>query len=81
MKVYPIIGEVGRYQVESESVPGQTHLVDILEGACGCAAWTCNHRKHQAATGKPLRCKHILAAREYALNDFIEVMKEHALTR
>lgn len=81
MKVYPVIGEVGRYRVESESVPGQSHLCDILESSCGCAAWTCKHREHEASTGSPLLCKHLKAARAYAFDDYLEVMREVALSR
>lgn len=80
MTVRPLIGEVGRYFVESESTGGE-HLCDILENCCGCAAWTCNHRKHKAETGKPLLCKHLKAARRYAFNDYLEVMREVALSR
>lgn len=81
MKVEPVINEVGRYYVQSETHADQRHLCDILESSCGCAAWTCNHRKHKAETGKPLLCKHLKAARLYAFNDYLEVMREVALSR
>jgi hypothetical protein len=80
MKVRPISFEVGRYFVESTTTGGE-HLCDVLEDTCGCADWTCKHRKHTAATSTPYRCKHLKAAREYALNDYIEVMRECALRR
>lgn len=80
MTVEPVMGEVGRYWVESESTEGR-HLVDLLSGECGCASWVCRQRAYKAKWGVPLRCKHIIAAREYALDDYLEIMREHALTR
>lgn len=81
MNVEPVIHEVGRYYVQSETHADQRHLCDILESSCGCAAWTCRQRKHKAATGKPYLCKHLKAARLYAFNDYLEVMREVALSR
>jgi hypothetical protein len=80
MTVRPIAGEIGRYFVSSESTGGE-HLCDVLENACGCAAWTCNHRKHKAETGRPLLCKHLKAAREHAFDGYLEIMREAALSR
>lgn len=80
MKVTHIMGEPLRFWVSSES--GSTpHLVDIGEDACGCADWTCKHRKWQRETGKPYRCKHLKAAREAFLDDVIEAMKVHHLSQ
>jgi hypothetical protein len=80
MTVTPIAGEVGRYMCQSTPT-SQEHLVDILEDACGCAAFTMNHRRYKQTHNTPLFCKHLVAAREYALNGLIEVMKENALAR
>jgi hypothetical protein len=80
MRVEPIQLEVGRYWVESESTEDK-HLVDLLSGECGCASWVCRQRAHKAKWGVPLRCKHVLAAREYCLDQFIETMKEHVLSQ
>lgn len=81
MNVSPIIGEIGRYYCESESSPGVRHVCDIIENQCGCGDYVCRRGAHEASTGKPYRCKHINAAREYALNDYIEVMREHVLSK
>jgi hypothetical protein len=82
MNVQPITGEVGRYRVESRSKrEAPEHTIDILEDECSCRTWVCRHRSYREEQGRPYRCAHILAAREYALNDFIEVMRDHALAR
>lgn len=79
--VTPVIGSIGMYYVDSASSHGVRHLVDLLECACGCADWTCRQREYRHTTGKPYRCRHILAAREYALDDLLEVMKEASLSK
>lgn len=81
MKVEPVMGEPLRFWVESESSPGTRHLVDLLEGACGCASYVCNRRAYAATHGRQWRCKHIIAARESALNNYIETVREHVLAR
>ena len=79
--VTPIPFEVGRYRVRSASNPEQDHLVDLLSGECGCASYTCRQRAHKAKWGVPYRCRHILAAREYCLEQFIETMRQHVLSQ
>jgi hypothetical protein len=79
MKITAIVGEACRYYVDSESGDG-IHLVDLLEGACGCASYTCNHRRYERETGNRFRCKHLRAVREAFLDDVIDAMKEHALS-
>lgn len=81
MKVEPINGEVMRFYVTSESNPEQRHLVDWLVPACGCASWTCRHRKHEQATGTPYLCKHLIAAREWSWAEMIETIKEQTLAQ
>jgi hypothetical protein len=80
MTVTPIAGEIGRYMCQSTPT-SQEHLVDILEDACGCAAFTMNHRRYKQTHNTPFRCKHLLGARQYALEHYIEVMREAALAR
>lgn len=51
------------------------HLVDLIEGQCGCPSYACRARKHKEATGKDFRCKHITAVREHSLNEIINHIK------
>lgn len=82
MTVRPIQGEIGRYRVESRSKrEAPEHTVDILEDECSCRTWVCRHRAYREQMGKPYRCAHIVAAREAALEAYIEVMKEHVLSK
>ena len=83
MTVEPQMGSPGMYWVESNSVPGQRHLVDLLEdgGSCGCASYTYRQRAHKAKWGVPYRCRHIIAAREYCLDQFLETVREHMLAK
>ena len=74
--VIPIHMEPGRYYVQS-SATSTRHLCDILSDECGCADWVCRQRAHREKTGLPYHCKHLKAAREFALNDYIEVMRSH----
>ena len=75
MKIEPVVGEVGRYFCQSGSEEHTRHLVDLLEDACGCADWTCRHRAHQAKFYAPYRCKHIVAVREFFLDEILETLK------
>jgi len=75
--VTPVMGEVGRYRVASRTHPDQTHLVDIVEGQCGCASYVCKRRERELATGLPYRCYHLKAARQFALECYIEEMRNH----
>ena len=81
MNVEPIIGEVGRYWVGSETIPGARHLVDILDSQCGCGDYVCRRAALQKETGKQYFCKHLIAARTYAFEDYLEVMRAVALER
>ena len=81
IEVYPVMGEVGRYRVQSSSHKDQTHLCDILEDSCGCADWTCKHRTHTEKTGLPYHCKHLKAARSFFLDDILESIKETQLSK
>ena len=81
MKVRPIVGECGRYLVQSRTNPEQEHLVDLLEGFCGCADYTCRRRVYEENTGKPFRCSHIREAREFFLNEILERLREEFLNR
>lgn len=76
MKATPIPGEIGRYRVESRSKKDcDEHTVDILEDACGCRDWICNHASERRE-GRTYRCAHLKAARECALESYIETMRE-----
>lgn len=79
MTVRPVLGEVGRYWVGSETNEHARHLCDIIENQCGCPDYVCRRAAYQREFKRPYRCKHLLAAREYCLDDFIDVMKEAAL--
>jgi hypothetical protein len=82
MKVTPILGEVGRYRVESRSkADTPEHTCDILSSECGCRSWVCNHASHLRRHGHPYLCAHLLTAREYAFNEYLEVMREVSLSR
>ena len=78
MNVRPILNEVGRYAVESRSkTDTPEHLCDILSDECGCRDWVCNHREK----GPHYRCAHLKAARAYAFEDYLSVMREISLSR
>ena len=81
MKLTTIAGEPGRYMCESETTPGTSHLVDILENFCGCQDFTCRRRVYQENTGKEYRCKHIRAARDFFTDEVIEAIKEQQLSK
>lgn len=76
-----IMGEALCYLVESESNPGESYRVDLVEDECGCRDWVCRHRAYKTETGKTYRCKHIRALREIALNDIIEHIRESNLAK
>ena len=81
MKIRSIVGEVGRFWVESESNPDGEHLVDLLEHECGCASFTCRNREYREKFGHNFTCKHIQAAREAFLNDILESLREYTLSK
>jgi hypothetical protein len=71
-----------RYEVDSHSRPGVTHIVelDMYEGNGGCA---CEHftwalEKHLKAgvvpVGDELRCRHIKEAREQFADDMLKTL-------
>ena len=76
MKYEIIMGEALCYLVHSDSHPGESYRVDLIEGECGCRDWVCRHRQYKEETGQIYRCKHIKQLREIALNDIIEHIKQ-----
>ena len=63
------------FWVTSATNPDMRHKVELYShgwGECGCAAYTCNHRKHELTHATPYRCKHIRAARDYFTDACIE---------
>lgn len=68
-------GEFGRATVESWSKAGEHHMVDLTEyqplGRCSCADWQCRRFPEWKKTLKPVRCRHLTAAREALLNRII----------
>lgn len=45
--IKPIKGELGRYEVESASAPGEHYIVDVKTDECPCKSWSvrrwCSH--------------------------------------
>lgn len=81
MIIRAIVGEVCRYQVQSESNPRQFHLVDLLDTECSCSDWTCRQRSYRERTKKAYFCKHIKAARVQFTDDILERLREDHLER
>ena len=79
MKITAVVGEAGRYLVDSDSNPDQRHLVDLLEHECGCASWVYRNRKYKEAYGHNFTCRHIAAARQHFCDEVLEAMREHVL--
>lgn len=74
-----IDGEPLRFRVRSSSFPNAAHIVDLSEhggsGLCLCTDFLLR-REVAIKQGAPLftrqtQCKHILAAREFLLNNFL----------
>lgn len=81
MKVYPILGEPLRFRVQSESQPRQFYLVELdalnNNGACDCKSFLYRHApliKNPYDKTVRQRCKHILAAREFFLDRWLELL-------
>lgn len=82
MTITHIMGEPGRLWVASDTNPEQTHLVDILENQCGCPDYVCRRRQwEQAHPDKKYRCKHLIAAREFFLDEVLESIRQYALSK
>jgi len=51
VQVRPVIGELGRFYVESWERPNQPHMVDLLahqgQGCCSCTDWQTRCRPNQ----------------------------------
>ncbi len=75
--VHPVLGEVGRYRVQSRSNASENHLVCIVDNQCGCADYVCRRVAHERLTGMPYRCVHLKLARHFALESYIQTMREH----
>lgn len=78
--VIPIMGEVGRFWVTSSSGEGR-HLVDLLENQCGCPDYVCRRRAYELENRKPYHCRHLKLARFHFLEEILEHMREHALSK
>ena len=81
MKVTDVVGEAGRFWVQSDSNPEQRHLVDLLEHECGCPSFTCRNRAYKEKYGHNMTCKHIDAARNHFTDEVLEAMREHILSK
>jgi hypothetical protein len=74
--IEPVPGEPFRVHVQSESRPEITFLVDLqanaLNGWCSCEDFQarCGER------GTKTRCKHIRAARDWLLDQFLTELAE-----
>lgn len=77
-RVRPVPGEIGRFQVQSQSAPAQWHLVDLCAydgaGECDCirfstVCWPIIRDTKKLPPSK--RCRHIRASREVCLNAII----------
>jgi len=64
LKVEPF-DSVGRFLVQSGSRPEVHFVVDVLYNRCTCEDATMRHRC----------CKHLCAAREYLLEDVLNVLR------
>lgn len=83
IKVESIMGETGRFRVQSKSHPQRPHMVDLLDrtpiGSCSCLDYTTRRwpaYKLSLITSDAYRCKHIKAAREHFMNLILEEMAE-----
>lgn len=81
MKVYPIVGEPLRFRVQSESNPRRFYLVELdwfnNNGGCDCRDFLYRHApllKNPYDKTIRQRCKHILAAREFFLEGWLELL-------
>ncbi len=85
-KVIKIEGEVFRYYVHSVNGGGD-YLVDLEEndfqGECSCPHFTCRlgPRISDRERGPHLRCKHIIAARDFAFDELGRMIANHLATR
>jgi hypothetical protein len=85
MTVRPIDGEPTRFWVQSRTKEGKWYLVDVAAkngcGQCQCIRWdTISWPRIRDTQNLPprLRCAHLKAAREYALNVTIRThIREH----
>ena len=77
VRVTAIQSEYGRYHVESWSKAGETHLVDLCAryplGRCSCMDYQGRRWPEFKTTLKPVRCRHLTAAREAMLNSLIRL--------
>lgn len=84
-KVVQIEGELFRFYVRSANGGGE-YLVDIEErkfqGECSCPHYTCRlaPKIAQGERGSHLRCKHIQAARDFALDLYGGMIANHFAT-
>lgn len=70
MKLTWLSGEPFRCLCTSESVPGFSYMVDVLENACDCEDFNIRH------DGVPESyCKHLEFAREDLLNKMLDVFR------
>ena len=83
--VAPIQGEALRFHVRSRTTPGLCYLVDLesysLNGECGCDHFAFRLRPQLDDTPKPTprdstRCWHIMQARRWLLDQFLEKLAE-----
>lgn len=86
MTVEPIPNEFFRFYVHSEDGNG-IYLVDLEErsfnGECSCPHFCCRlaPKLIPGKRGKATRCKHILAARDYAFDEIAIALSTRGATR
>ena len=70
MKITWLSGEAFRCLCTSESVPGDSHMIDMLETECSCEDFQIRHK------GVPHSyCKHLQFARDEMLDKFLDVFR------
>jgi hypothetical protein len=83
-RIDPVPGEPMRFTVDSESRRGMKFLVDLqangLAGWCSCEDYEARRAKVQreqpALRTAESRCKHIVAAREWLLDKFLDSLAQ-----
>lgn len=88
MSVSPILGEVLRYRVTSDSNPKHSYICDLSEnqgsGACFCKDFQ-TRRGPAIKAGMPpfsreVSCKHLIAARTYFCHTTLKEMARRIAT-
>lgn len=89
MNIEPIVGEVLRYRVRSESKPAHSYIVDLSEnqgsGSCFCTDYQTRRvpaiKAGMPAFSREVSCKHIIAARTYFTQTTLKEMARRITLR